>query len=181
MDSSLIRPSFGAIEINPFIVLLMIILLFVSAFFSMSEMAYAAVGKVRLKTLLEQDAPGSKKAYWIAENFDRTLTTLLVGNNLANIALTTVSVVLFNGIFAGITNMETIVSVLNTVIMTIIILTFGEIFPKSIAKNNPEKVALKISGFLYFLIKIMTPLTFLFRKLNQHVINRSENDQKLTV
>ncbi|MDD3864752.1 MAG: hemolysin family protein [Candidatus Izemoplasmatales bacterium] len=159
----------------------MIILLFVSAFFSMSEMAYAAVGKVRLKTLLEQDAPGSKKAYWIAENFDRTLTTLLVGNNLANIALTTVSVVLFNGIFAGITNMETIVSVLNTVIMTIIILTFGEIFPKSIAKNNPEKVALKISGFLYFLIKIMTPLTFLFRKLNQHVINRSENDQKLTV
>ncbi|MFA5697247.1 MAG: hemolysin family protein [Candidatus Izemoplasmatales bacterium] len=181
MDSSFIRPSFGAIEINPIILLLMFVLLFVSSFFSMSEMAYAAVGKVRLKTLLEQDIPGSKKAYWIAENFDRTLTTLLVGNNLANIALTTVSVVFFNGIFLGIPNMETIVSVINTVVMTIIILTFGEILPKSIAKNNPEKIALKISGFLYFLIKIMTPVTFLFRKLNQRVINRSDNENKLTV
>lgn len=156
-------------------------LLIASAFFSMAEMAYSSVGKVRMKTLVDQNIPGSKKAYWIAENFDRTLTTLLVGNNLANIALTTVSVVFFNGLFSSIPNAETIVSLLNTVVMTIIILTFGEILPKSFAKKNPEKRALKISGFLYFLIKVMTPITFLFRRINRRIIRQNDDDSKLTV
>ncbi len=156
-------------------------LLVASAFFSMTEMAYSAVGKVRMKTLVEQGAPGSKKANWIAENFDRMLTTILVGNNLANIALTSVSVVFFSAFFQSLPNAQTIVTLLNTVVMTVIILTFGEILPKSLAKNNPEKIALKISGFLYFLIKVMSPLTFLFRKLNRRVINAVETEQKPTV
>lgn len=183
MDSSLIRPSMLAITVdfNPLMLILMLGLLLASAFFSMAEMTYSSVGKVRMKTLVDQDAAGSKKAFWISENFDRTLTTLLVGNNLANIALTTVSVVFFNGLFSSIQNSETIVSILNTVVMTIIILTFGEILPKSFAKSNPEKIALKISGFLFFLIKIMTPITFLFRRLNQRVIRKSDDDSKLTV
>lgn len=156
-------------------------LLIASAFFSMAEMAYSSVGKVRMKTLVDQNIPGSKKAYWIAENFDRTLTTLLVGNNLANIALTTVSVVFFNGLFSSVPNAETIVSLLNTVVMTILILTFGEILPKSFAKKNPEKRALKISSFLYFLIKVMTPITFLFRRINRRIIRQNDDDSKLTV
>lgn len=156
-------------------------LLIASAFFSMAEMAYSSVGKVRMKTLVDQNIPGSKKAYWIAENFDRTLTTLLVGNNLANIALTTVSVVFFNGLFSSVPNAETIVSLLNTVVMTIIILTFGEILPKSFAKKNPEKRALKISAFLYFLIKVLTPITFLFRRINRRIIRQNDDDSKLTV
>ncbi len=181
MDSSLIRPSFGALTFQPLLLLLMLALLVASAFFSMTEMAYSAVGKVRMKTLVEQGAPGSKKANWIAENFDRMLTTILVGNNLANIALTSVSVVFFSAFFQSLPNAQTIVTLLNTVVMTVIILTFGEILPKSLAKNNPEKIALKISGFLYFLIKVMSPLTFLFRKLNRRVINAVETEQKPTV
>ena len=165
------------------IFLVMLVLLFVSAFFSMSEMAFSAVGKMRLKTLVDQNIHGSKKAYWIAENFDRTLTTLLVGNNLANIALTTVAVVFFQGLFISVANAGTLISITNTVVMTIVILTFGEILPKSAAKQNPEKICLKISGFLYFLIKILTPITFLFRKLNSRVIQRldSAGEQKPTV
>jgi len=95
--------------------------------------------------------------------------------------LTTVSVVFFNGLFSSIPNAETIVSLLNTVVMTIIILTFGEILPKSFAKKNPEKRALKISGFLYFLIKVMTPITFLFRRINRRIIRQNDDDSKLTV
>lgn len=162
---------------------LMVSLLGLSAFFSMAEMAFSAVGKVRLKTLVDQNAHGSKKALWIAENFDRTLTTLLVGNNLVNIANTSVAVVFFSALFASLPNATTVVSIVNTAAMTILILIFGEILPKSAAKLNPEKICLRISGFLYFLIKVMTPITFPFRKLNSRVVQRLDagGEQKPTV
>ncbi|PKL01412.1 MAG: hypothetical protein CVV56_00050 [Tenericutes bacterium HGW-Tenericutes-1] len=182
MDIDIPRSTnFLAIEFNPLILVFMIVLLILSAFFSMSETAYSSVGKVKLKTLIDQNAHGSKKAFWIADNFDKTLTTILVGNNLANIALTTISVIFFTGIFGQLENAETIVSVMNTLVMTLLILTFGEILPKSLGKTHPEKIALRISGLLYFLIKIMTPLTFLFRKLNKRVIGRLEDTNKITV
>ncbi len=173
--------NYLAITFNPLILIFMILLLIVSAFFSMSETAYSSVGKVKLKTLIDQNIHGSKKAFWIADNFDKTLTTILVGNNLANIALTTISVIFFTGIFGQMENAETFVSLMNTLIMTTLILTFGEILPKSLSKSNPEKVALKISGLMYFLIQIMTPLTFLFRKLNKRVIGRIDDNGKITV
>lgn len=173
--------SFLAIEFNPLILVLMIFLLILSAFFSMSETAYSSVGKVKLKTMIDQNLHGSKKAFWIADNFDKTITTILVGNNIANIGLTTISVIFFTGIFGQLENSETIVSLMNTLVMTLMILTFGEILPKSLGKSHSEKIALKISGLLYLLIKIMTPFTFLFRKLNNRVVGRLEDNNKVTV
>ncbi|MDD5294256.1 MAG: hemolysin family protein [Candidatus Izemoplasmatales bacterium] len=170
-----------AIIFHPGLLILMLVLLLCSAFFSMTEMAYSAVGKVRLKTLIDHNAKGAKKAYWIVDNFDRTLTTILVGNNLANIALTTVSVLFFTGLFIDNPNVDTIVSILNTIVITIFVLTFGEILPKSLARKYPEKICLFESGFVYFLIKIMTPLTYLFRLLNRRVVGRLEQENKLTV
>lgn len=181
MDISLSRPSYGAIVFQPLLLTLMLFLLVVSAFFSLAEMAFSAVGKVRMKTLLDQNAPGSKKANWIVENFDRTLTTILVGNNLANIALTTVSVLFFTDLFQGIENAETWVSVINTVAMTIVILTFGEILPKTFGKTHPETIALRMSGFLYFLIKVFTPISYPFLRLNRRVLRQVEGDSKPTV
>jgi putative hemolysin len=172
---------FLAIEVNPLIIIVMIALLITSAFFSMSEMAFSSVGKVRLKTLIDQNIHGSKKAFWIADNFDKTLTTILVGNNLSNIGLTTVSVIFFTGLFNQLPNADTVVSLMNTFVMTTLILIFGEILPKSFGKINPEKITLRISGFMYFLIRIMTPFTFLFRKLNQRVIGRLDDNPKVTV
>ncbi len=170
-----------SIIFQPGLLVLMLILLILSAFFSMSEMAYSAVGKVRLKTLIDQNVKGSKKAFWIVENFSKTLTTLLVGNNLANIALTTVSVLFFTGFFSSLPNAATIVTIMNTVVITIFVLIFGEILPKSLAKTHPEKICLIFSGFIYFLIKFMTPLTYPFRLLNQKVVARIEGEGKLTV
>ena len=172
---------FLAIDFNPWIFVLMVGLILISACFSMSETAFSSVGKVKLKTLIDQNVHGSKKAFWIADNFDRTLSTILVGNNLANIALTTVSVLFFRGIFGQLANADTVVSLMNTLIMTIIILMFGEILPKSIGKTNPEKITLKISGLLYFLIRIMTPITFVFRKMSKRLISRLEDTSKVTV
>jgi CBS domain containing-hemolysin-like protein len=162
---------------HPGVLAAMLALLVLSAFFSMAEMAYSAIGKVRLKTLVEQNVHGSKKALWIAENFDRTLTTLLVGNNLANIALTTVAVVFFSSLFSALADPEAVVSVVNTVVMTTVILIFGEILPKSAARHHPEKVCLRISGILYFLIRVMTPITFPFRRLNARVVSRLDGGE----
>lgn len=156
----------------------------VSAFFSSTETAYSSVGRLRLKTLVELNKPGSKKALWIVDNFDKTLTTLLVGNNLANIGLATVSVIFFTNIFAGITNpstQQTVVALMNTGVMTIIILIFGEIMPKTYAKSNSEKFSLRMSKFIYFLIRIMTPLTFMFLLLNRKVSGRIEPNKRISV
>ncbi len=185
MDSSLIGQRFLAadtmVTFHWAILILMFLLILTSAFFSMTEMAFSATGKVRLKTLVDQKVKGANKALWISDNFDKALTTLLVGNNLSNIALATVSVIFFNGLFQSLENAETIVSLINTFFMTTLILIFGEIVPKSIAKANPERMALRMSGILYFLIKVLTPITYLFYQLNKRVINRIEPESKITV
>ena len=168
---------FLAVTFNPSLIILIVVLLIISAFFSMTEMAYSSVGKLRLKTLVEKDVSGSKKALWIVEYFDRTLTTLLVGNNLANIALATVSVIFWSQIFTN----DTVVSIMNTAVMTILILIFGEILPKSLAKSKTEIICLKISGLIFFLIKVMTPITYLFYLLNRKVMSKVENKDRLSV
>ncbi len=176
--------SFGAISFSPSLIVLMIGLLLLSAFFSMTETAYSSVGRLRMKTLVELKKPGSKKALWIVDNFDRTLTTLLVGNNLANIALATVSVILFKGIFSNIQDPETqdtIITLMNTGVMTIIILIFGEILPKSVAKHNAEKIALWESKIIYLLIKLLTPITYPFLLLNRSVMKRIDSDNRISV
>ncbi|MDY0010137.1 MAG: hemolysin family protein [Candidatus Izemoplasmatales bacterium] len=162
----------------------MIGLLLISAFFSMTETAYSSVGRLRMKTLVELKKPGSKKALWIVDNFDKTLTTLLVGNNLANIALATVSVILFKGIFTNIQDPETqntIITLMNTGVMTIVILIFGEILPKSVAKHNAEKIALWESKIIYLLIKLLTPITYPFLLLNRSVMKRIDSDNRISV
>ena len=172
------------IKVNPMLLVLMLVLVLVSAFFSSTETAYSSVGRLRLKTLVELNKPGSKKALWIVDNFDKTLTTLLVGNNLANIGLATISVIFFTGIFGGISDestRQTVVSLMNTGVMTIIILIFGEIIPKSLAKSHAEKYALRMSRFIFILIKVMMPLTFLFIKLNRKVTTRISSDRKVSV
>ncbi len=139
----------------------------VSAFFSMSETVFSSVNVIRIKTFIEEGKNGSKKALWIAENFDRTITTILVGNNLANIALATISARFFSTIFES---GDTYVDVINTLVMTTVILICGEILPKSTAKNNAEGLALLISGVLYWLITILNPITWVFRKINSFLV-----------
>jgi len=154
-------------DISPYIFVLLVILLAISSFFSMSETVFSSVSYIRLKTFVEDGIKGSKKALWIEEHFDLTLSTILVGNNLANIAIATISVSIFSSIFTG---QETLINVLNTVIMTIIILIFGEIVPKSFAKNNAERISLYISGILYLIIRLMKPVTWMLLKIKSWIV-----------
>ncbi len=148
----------------------MVILLAVSAFFSMSETVFSSVSPIRLKTMIEDGVSGSKKALWITEHFDRTITTILVGNNLANIALATISVAFFTGIFQ---DNDLVVNLMNTFVMTTLILIFGEIIPKSFAKNNADKMALGLSGVLYWLIYVLRPVTWVFLQIKNALIKEN--------
>lgn len=126
-----------------------ILLVVCSAFFSSSETAYSSSNSLRLKTLAEEKAKGARRAIYIAENFEKTIACILTFNNLVNIGATTIAGYLFAKFIIS----PTLANLLNTVVLTIVILIFGEILPKAKAKRNPEQTAMKYSGILYFLLK----------------------------
>ncbi len=140
-------------------IILLVVLLLVSSFFSMSETVYSSLNPIRIRNYVEENKKGAKKAFWIHERFDRVLTTILVGNNLANVALATISAGVFTRIFM---ERETIVTIANTVVMTTIILIFGEIIPKSFAKMHSDTISLKISGIMMVVMKLLKPVVWVF-------------------
>ncbi len=151
----------------------LVVLLMLSAFFSSSETAYSTANLIRLKNYQDEKVKGAKKAVYIAENFDMTLITLLVGNNIVNIAATTIATIIFDSF---VTN-ELVSTILNIVVMTLVVLTFGEILPKSVAKRKPEAIALKFSGAFYVVMKILLPISILFHKFRKTVIKENDNNE----
>lgn len=160
------------------LIIAIVILIVFSAFFSSSETAYSTVNLIRLRNLADENVKGARRALRIAENYDKTLATILVGNNLVNIASTTLAAVLFSNLIQN----PTISNVVNTIAMTLLVLTFGEIFPKSLAKANPEGLALKFSGIMRAFIVIFTPITFFFNKMQKALTKqRKVAEEKITV
>lgn len=123
-----------------------------SAFFSGSEIAFASANKGRLKKASESGNTRAKIALYISEHFDDALTTILIGNNLVNIAASSISTVI------AINLMGETGTIAATIVMTIIILTFGEITPKIIAKQQCDKFVILVSYPLRFLMYILKPV-----------------------
>ncbi|WP_096202028.1 hemolysin family protein [Bacillus sp. FJAT-45350] len=151
------------------LLILLGVLLFLSAFFSSAETAYSSANKIRLKNYADEGRTGGKKAYYITDNFDYALSTILIGNNLVNIAAATISAQIATTLFGGNTGTGLLVS---TVVMTVLILIFGEVLPKSFAKENAEPFALKIASILILLMKVLRPVTWLLVKLKQFMTNK---------
>ena len=143
--------------------LLLLFCIICSAFFSSSETAYTTVNKIRLQQYADQGNKRAKTALFIAENYDRTLTTILIGNNIVNIAASSMATVLFVKYFgpAG--------AAISTAVMTVLILIFGEVLPKSFAKESSEKLALGFAGLMRLLMTIFWPVVFLFIQLKKGV------------
>jgi CBS domain containing-hemolysin-like protein len=139
-------------------------LLGLSAFFSSAETAFSSVNKIRLRNYEEEGRRGAKKAVDIAENFDKTLSTLLVGNNLVNIAAATLSSQIAIQLFG-----PSLGVFISTFVVTILVLIFGEIIPKSLAKEYAESYALKTSGILFLLIQVLYPVTWVFLQIKKVV------------
>lgn len=155
--------------------IVIIFLLVLSAFFSANETAYSSVNIIRMKKYQEDKVRGANKAVYIAEKFDLTLTTILVANNIVNITTATISTIIFSNLIAD----PTISNILSTVAVTIIVLVFGEILPKSTTKLNPEKVVLRYSGIMYFFIKFMFPITIIFLKLSKTLSSKKKSSNPM--
>ena len=141
---------------NITLIIIICVLIMMSAYFSATETAFSSLNKIRIKNLA---AKGNKKAKMVmdlSEDYDRLLSTILIGNNIVNIASASLATAVFVAYFGdmGIT--------LSTVVMTVLVLIFGEISPKSLAKEAPEKMAMMSVSILRVLLLILKPVNFLF-------------------
>ena len=137
--------------------LIVIFCIIMSGFFSASETAFSCLNRIRVKTMVEKGNKRAELVLSLAEKYDTLISTILIGNNIVNILSASLATVLFVGWLGN----ESGPSV-STAVTTIIVLIFGEITPKSVAKENPEKFAMFASPILKLLVIILTPFNFLF-------------------
>lgn len=152
------KPPPGSQNIAVYVIIL-VALLILSAFFSATETAFTSLNRTRLKLLADDGKKSAKKALKHADNYDRLLYTILIGNNIVNLTLATISTLLFSSI---ITNSESLSATLSTIISTVAVLIFGEITPKTLAKEFPEKVAMFVAPIMDFFTIILYPLNLVF-------------------
>ncbi len=155
----------------------MIILVMMSAYFSATETAFSSLNKTRLKTLAEDGNKKASLALRLEENYDKLISTILVGNNIVNIAVATIGTLFFVELLNG---DQALGSTVSTVVITVAVLIFGEITPKSIAKDTPEKFAMFSAPIINALIFILTPVNFLFsawKKLVSMIIKVEETEK----
>ena len=152
----------------------LVILVGFSAFFSASETAFSSLNQIRLKSRAEDGDTSAARVLNMAEQYDKLLSTILIGNNIVNIAAASIGTILFTRMLGAERG-----ATVSTIVLTIIVLIFGEVTPKSLAKEMPEKVATAVSPFLVVLMALMTPLTWLFtqwKKLLGHFVHSGEAD-----
>ena len=160
--------------------LALILCILLSAFFSATETAYSACNRVKLKTV---DGPRKEKAQialTLLEKYDSLITTVLIGNNLVNIVGTAIATLLFTTrILPGREDLATTVA---SIVMTVIVLFIGEVGPKTLAKQHPEKYAMAVSPFIRFLMAVLKPLDWLFalwRKLLGKLVKQEEEETQI--
>jgi len=152
----------------------LVILVGFSAFFSASETAFSSLNQIRLKSRAEDGDSSAARVLAMAEQYDKLLSTILIGNNIVNIAAASIGTILFTRMLGAERG-----ATVSTIVLTIIVLIFGEVTPKSLAKEMPEKVATAVSPFLALLMALMTPLTWLFtqwKKLLGRFVHSGEAD-----
>lgn len=137
----------------------LVFLVLMSGFFSATETAYTSANRARLKISAEDGKKTATKTLKILENYDRFISTILIGNNVVNILATT----LFTLLFAALIKNEATAATVSTAVSTVLVLIFGEITPKTLAKEFPEQFACGVSYIIWFFIIIFYPLTLLFR------------------
>ena len=151
--------------------LALILCIALSAFFSATETAYSACSRVKLKTIEGSRKPSAQLALELLEQFDSLLTTVLIGNNVVNIAGTAIATVLFTTrIFPG---REDLGATVASAVMTVLVLFFGEVGPKTLAKQQPEKYAMSVAPVIRVLMVLLKPLDYLFslwRKLLSRLV-----------
>ena len=154
-------------------VVLIAALVMLSAFFSSTETAFSSVSRIRLKNIADNGDKRAKKALYIVDHYDKALSTILVGNNIVNIASSALATLLFVS-FLG----DAMGTLMSTIVLTIVVLICGEVLPKNIAIENNVKMCLSFAGILKVLMILLTPVTFLLLKLTDLVKKISSKNKK---
>ena len=159
------------------------VLVIFSAYFSATETAFTSVNRIRIKNLANDGDRKARDVLELTEKFDSMLSTILVGNNIVNIAMSAIATVLFMELY------PVYGATIATAVITVIVLIFGEISPKSLAKENPEKFAMFSAPFLRFFMVLLAPINWIFgwwKKLlaklfNADGVNPITEDELLTI
>ena len=157
--------------------IIIVFCIIMSAYFSATETAFSSLNRIRVKNMAEKGNKRAALVMKLSEDYDGMLSTILIGNNIVNIAcasLSTLIFVRFLGDEAG--------ASVSTVVTTIVVLIFGEVSPKSIAKESPERFAMFSAPILNVFVKILTPANFLFRQWKKllSAVFRSSDERGIT-
>lgn len=157
-------------------ILVMAFCIIMSAYFSATETAFSSLNRTRIKVLAENGNRRAQLTYRLSENYDKLISTILIGNNLVNILVASVGTLLFVEIWGDIG------ATISTVVVTIVVLIFGEITPKSIAKDFPEKFAMFSAPLINILIYVLTPVNFLFTQWKKMIskLFQTKEDEKMS-
>ena len=137
-------------------IIALVILVLLSAYFSATETAFSSLNKTRVKTLVEKGDKRAKLVLKLSDDYDKLLSAILIGNNIVNISMASIATVLFISLYGDIG------ATISTAVITVVVLIFGEISPKSLAKDSPEKFAMFSAPFINILIILLTPINFVF-------------------
>lgn len=153
-------------------ILVMITLTAFSGFFSATETAFSTFNRLKIKNMAQSGNKRAAAVIRLDENYDKLITTILIGNNIVNISLTAISTVLFIKFFADMG------ATISTIVITIVVLIFGEISPKVLAKDHADGYVIATARIIAFLVKVFLPVTFIFsgwRKLLVKVFKSNDN------
>ena len=152
----------------------LVVLVVFSAFFSASETAFSSLNQIRLKSRAEDGDTSAARVLAMAEKYDKLLSTILIGNNIVNIAAASIGTILFTKMLGAERG-----ATVSTMVLTVVVLIFGEVTPKSLAKEMPETVATAVAPALSLLMLVFTPLTWLFSQWKRflgHFVHSTEED-----
>ncbi len=155
-----------------------VLLVLLSGFFSATETAFSSANRTKLKVKAQDGNKAAQNAIKLIDKFDKLLSAILVGNNLVNITLS----VLFNNIFETVIHNPAVSGIVSVAVSTVIVLTFGEITPKMIAKENSEKVAMAFGYPMKAIMVILYPITIIFAGLKFLLkkIFKNKSDDRIT-
>lgn len=161
------------------LLLAMVILLALSSFFSASETAFNTASRTRLKTMAQDHNKRAKLVLKLTDQYSKLISTILVGNNIVNISLSSIATLFFIDLLKG---NESVATAVSTAVITVAVLIFGEVSPKTIAKESPEKFAMFAAGVMNVLMIVLTPINFLFDCWNKMLLKlfRIKGEQTVT-
>lgn len=149
-------------------IIIICVLVIMSGYFSATETAFSSLNKTKLRALSEKGNRTAALAYRLSEQYDKLISTILIGNNIVNISLASIGTVMFVKLYGDVG------ATISTAVITVVVLIFGEVTPKSLAKDNPDGFSLFSAPIINVFIILLTPLNFLFtvwKKLISKIIN----------